>query len=122
MQARDRSTLRGASAAEMYRSTMAMMLERWNDDKMDALDAKVDDLDSKVGILDAKVGALDARVGTLDGKVDVLSSLMREQREEMREQRTEFSALQRTLVMATVGILRIFVTGFGVLAGLIVAM
>lgn len=94
---------------------MSVMLERWNDDRMDALDAKVDGLDSKVGILDSKVGALDVRV-------DVLTSLMREQREEMREQRTEFSALQRTLVMATVGILGIFVTGFGVLAGLIVVM
>jgi len=73
---------------------MPVMLERWNDDRMDALDAKVDDL----------------------------SSLMREQRREMREQRTEFSALQRTMVMATVGILGTFITGFGILVGLIVAM
>jgi len=73
---------------------MPMMLERWNDDKMDALDAKVDGL----------------------------SSLMREQRGEMREQRAEFSALQRTMVMATVGILGTFVTGFGILVGLIVAV
>jgi hypothetical protein len=84
------------------------MLERWNDDKMDALDAKVDGLDSKVGALSAKM--------------DVLSSLMREQRQETREQRTEFSALQRTMIMATVGILGTFVTGFGILVGLIVAM
>jgi hypothetical protein len=47
---------------------MTVMLERWNDDKMDGLAAKVDDL----------------------------SSLMGEQRQEMREQRTEFGALQRT--------------------------
>ena len=73
---------------------MPVMLERWNDDKMDALDAKVDDL----------------------------SSLMREQRQEMHGQRAEFSALQRTMVMATVGILGIFVTGFGILAGLLVGM
>ena len=73
---------------------MTVMLERWNDDKMDALDAKVDDL----------------------------SSLMGEQRQEMREQRTEFGALQRTMIIATVGILGTFITGFGILVGLIVAM
>lgn len=72
---------------------MSVMLERWNDDKMDALDAKVDDL----------------------------SSLMREQRQEMRDQRNEFSALQRTMIMATVGILGTLATGFCILAGLIVA-
>lgn len=56
---------------------MPVMLERWNDDKMDALDAKVDRLDTKVDGLDAKVDRLDARVGRLevglartDAKVD----------------------------------------------------
>lgn len=43
-------------------------------------------------------------------------------RQEMREQRTEFGALQRTMIMATVGILGTFATGFCILAGLIVAM
>jgi len=80
---------------------MPMMLERWNDDKMDALDAKVDGLSS---LMREQRGE------------------MREQRGEMREQRAEFSALQRTMVMATVGILGTFVTGFGILVGLIVAV
>lgn len=57
---------------------MAVMLERWNDDKMDALAAKVDDL----GIL------------------------MREQRMEMREQRSEmnarFDSLQRMMITAAI--------------------
>lgn len=57
---------------------MAVMLERWNDDKMDALAAKVDDL----GIL------------------------MREQRMEMREQWSEmnarFDSLQRMMITAAI--------------------
>ncbi len=68
------------------------MLERWNDDRMDAFEAKV---------------------GALDAKVDGLSSPMREQRQKMREQRSELSALQRTTIMATVGIVGTFV-GFGI--------
>lgn len=48
------------------------MLERWNDDKMDALDSKVDALDSKVDALDSKVDALDAKVNHLDEKVNHL--------------------------------------------------
>jgi len=80
---------------------MPVMLERWNDDRMDALDAKVSDLSSLMREQRQE---------------------MREQRQEMREQRGEFSTLQRTMVMATVGILGTFITGFGILVGLIVAM
>ncbi len=84
------------------------MLERWNDDKMDALDAKVDDLSSLMREQREEMRAQRQE--------------MRDQRQEMSDQRIEFSALQRTIIMATVGMLGIFVTGFGILAGLIVTM
>jgi outer membrane murein-binding lipoprotein Lpp len=54
---------------------MPVMLERWNDDKMDELAGKVDVLGTDVAVLDAKV--------------DGLAVQMREQRQEMREQRLE---------------------------------
>lgn len=57
---------------------MAVMLERWNDDKMDELAGKVDALGTDVAVLDAKV--------------DGLAVQMREQRLEMREQRLETKA------------------------------
>jgi len=37
---------------------MTVMLERWNDDKMDALDAKVDALDAKVDRLEVDLREL----------------------------------------------------------------
>lgn len=49
---------------------MSVMLERWNDDKMDALDAKV--------------GRLETDVVALNAKVDGLGSQMAEQRQETR--------------------------------------
>lgn len=46
------------------------MLKRWNDDKMDALDAKVEGLDSKVGVLDSKVNDMDVRLARVEVRVD----------------------------------------------------
>ena len=82
---------------------MTVMLERWNDDKMDALDAKVDGLSS-----------------LMHEQRQEMREEMGEQHQDMRELRTEFGALQRTMVMATLGILGIFITGFCALAGLII--
>jgi len=53
---------------------MPVMLERWNDDKMDALDAKVD-------AVDAKVDALSDRTEKGFMRVD---AELREQRQEMK--------------------------------------
>jgi outer membrane murein-binding lipoprotein Lpp len=60
---------------------MPVMLERWNDDKMDELAGKVDALGTDVAVLDAKVDGLDAKV---DAKVDGLAVQMREQRLETK--------------------------------------
>ncbi len=74
---------------------MAVMLRRWNDDKMDAL----------------------------AGKVDGFECDLREIRQDLREHRQEtkrgFDALHRTLIQTTVAVLTAFVVGFGALVGLI---
>lgn len=88
---------------------MPVMLERWNDDKMDALDAKVDGLSTRVDVLDAKV--------------DGLGGQMRELRQDMREERKEtkagFEAVHRTIIQTTVAVLTAFIVGFAALVGLI---
>lgn len=61
---------------------MPVMLERWNDDKMDALDAQVTSVD-------AKVDDLARRMERGFERVDVE---LREQRAELREQRQEMKA------------------------------
>jgi hypothetical protein len=62
---------------------MSVMLERWNDDKMDALDA---------------------RVGRIEGELLEQRRELGAFRQEMREQRQEmngrFDAMQRTMVWA----------------------
>lgn len=74
---------------------MTVMLERWNDDKMDALAGKVDGLDRQ----------------------------LREQRQDLREHRKEskegFDAMHRTMIQRTVAVLTSFVVGFGALVSLI---
>lgn len=95
---------------------MAVMLERWNDERMDGLEGKVDNLGGKVG-------ALEGRVGALEGKVDSLSDLMREQRQETRDLRLEmkagFDQMHRTLLNMVIGLTSGFLAGF---AALIVAL
>jgi peptidoglycan hydrolase CwlO-like protein len=49
---------------------MPVMLERWNDDKMDALDAKVGRLEVGLARTDAKVDRIEADVAKLDTKLD----------------------------------------------------
>ena len=74
---------------------MPVMLERWNDDKMDAL----------------------------EGKVDVLGGQMREQQEETRELRKEmkagFEQMHRTLLNAVIALTSGFLAGFAALIVLI---
>jgi hypothetical protein len=81
---------------------MPVMLERWNDDRMDALDSKVDALDSKVAALDAKVAALDVKV---DGLGAQMSEIRKELREERKETKAGFEKMQRTLLWAAVTII-----------------
>ncbi len=85
---------------------MPVMLERWNDDKMDALAAKIEDLGSRM-----EKGF--ARVDTE----------LREQRQETRELRLEmnmrFEAMQRLMTQAAVGISASFIAGFAALIGLV---
>lgn len=88
---------------------MPVMLERWNDDKMDALDAKVDGLGDRMRELRQE---------------------MREERQEMREQRQElresqkatkagFEVVHRTIIQTTVAVLTAFIVGFAALIGLV---
>jgi outer membrane murein-binding lipoprotein Lpp len=126
---------------------MPVMLERWNDDKMDVLDSKVDTLDDKVGELNVKVDALDVKVGELNVKVDALDVKVRKLevkvveldvkvdrvdrelghlRQDFGEMRREvkegFESMNRTLVQTTVALTTMFVIGGSALAGLIAAL
>jgi hypothetical protein len=70
---------------------MSVMLERWNDDKMDSLAAKVDGLGKE----------------------------LREQRKELREQGKELNArldgMQRTMIQAAFTLSAAFIAGFAAL-------
>jgi hypothetical protein len=74
---------------------MPVMLERWNDDRMDALAAKVDVLAVKVNGIEVKLG---------------------EQGQELRELRQDtkagFERLHRTMIHAAVGLSGSMVLGF----------
>jgi predicted RNase H-like nuclease (RuvC/YqgF family) len=74
---------------------MAVMLERWNDDKMDALDGKVDVLGTKVAVLDAKVDRLEVDVEKLDGKLD----------EHRKEMKAGFDKLSDRLMYALLAVI-----------------
>lgn len=78
---------------------MAVMLERWNDDKMDALDAKVGRIEVDVARLDGKVGRLETDVEKLDTKLD----------EHRRETRAGFERIQRTLFLASVTVIAVLI-------------
>lgn len=95
---------------------MPVMVERWNDDRMDSLGARVDDLDRGVAVLDSKV--------------DDLGEQMREQKQEMREQRQEmrqlgqemkvgFERMHRLMVQGVLGLSAAYMAGFAALIGLI---
>ena len=83
---------------------MAVMLERWNDDKMDALEGKVDGLDKRIDRVDTD---------------------LREQRQEMKagfgkvDDRLE--KMRNTMVYAVIAMSGTFVTGFGTLALILVS-
>jgi hypothetical protein len=106
---------------------MPVMLERWNDDRMDALAVDVAGLGSRVGVLDTKVDNLDAKVDDLGGRMEKgferVDAELREQRQEMREQRNEtkagFEAVHRTMVGAAIGLSSTVIACFAALIVLI---
>jgi peptidoglycan hydrolase CwlO-like protein len=65
---------------------MPVMLERWNDDKMDALAGDVTDVGRRVDILDVKVDGLGEQV---DKRFEQVDEDLREQRQDTRELRQE---------------------------------
>jgi hypothetical protein len=71
---------------------MPVMLERWNDDKMDALDAKVDAVDAKV----------DDLAGQMEKGFVRVDVVLREQRQEMKAgfERVDdrFERMQRLMI------------------------
>jgi chromosome segregation ATPase len=79
---------------------MPVMLERWNDDKMDALAGDVTDVGRRVDILDVKVDGLGEQVDTrfeqvdkrfeqIDKRFEQVDKDLREQRQDTRELRQE---------------------------------
>jgi hypothetical protein len=74
---------------------MAVMLDRWNDDKMDGLAGKVDGLERRMERIE-----------------DDLS-------EHRRETKAGFESLHRTLVHVAVALSSSFIIGFAALVGLI---
>jgi hypothetical protein len=91
---------------------MAVMLERWNDDKMDALDAKIDALDVKVEGLTVRVDCLDRGLGELHRDVRDLQKTTKE----------GFEAMSRTLVHTIIALTTTFAIGASALAGLVMAL
>lgn len=81
---------------------MPVMLERWNDDKMDALDAKVDGLDREMRELRHEMKAGFERI---------------EDRFERFEGR--FERMQHLMVQVTVAISGSMIVGFGAMAAAI---
>ena len=69
---------------------MAVMLERWNDDKMDELSGKVDALGTDVAVLGTKFDALDKRFEQVD--------------HHLQDFGRRFDALNRTLLTVLVGV------------------
>ncbi|HEU4906795.1 MAG TPA: hypothetical protein VFT19_11875 [Solirubrobacterales bacterium] len=71
------------------------MLERWNDDKMDALDAKVGRLEVGLARTDAKVDRIEADVAKLDTKLD----------EHRKEAKTAFEKVNDRLLYGLMAII-----------------
>jgi hypothetical protein len=75
---------------------MTLMLERWNDDKMDGLEAKVDGLGTQMG------------------------EIRQELREERKETKAGFERMQRTMLWAAVTIIvALLGSGSAIIAALI---
>lgn len=95
---------------------MPMVLERWNDDKMDGLAAKVDRIDLELREQRQDLRELrkelheDRRERHEDHK---------ELHENLKDMNKRFDAFSRTMIQATLGMATGFVIGWGALVGLI---
>jgi hypothetical protein len=78
---------------------MAVMLERWNDDKMDALDAKVDGMDLRLTRVEVKV---DEGFKKVDKRFERVEGELLEQR---REIKAGFDRMHRTMLWAAVTVI-----------------
>ena len=100
---------------------MPVMLERWNDDKMDALDAKVTDMN--VRLTRVEVG-VDQGFKKVDERFEQVDAGLLEQRREMRagfeKLDDRFERMQRTMLWAAVTIIVApLASGSGIVAALI---
>jgi uncharacterized coiled-coil DUF342 family protein len=88
---------------------MSVMLERWNDDKMDSLAAKVDGLGVR----------MEKGFERIDSELSEQRKELREQRKELREQGKELNArldgMQRTMIQAAFTLSAAFIAGFAAL-------
>ena len=114
---------------------MPVMLERWNDDKMDALDAKVGDMNVRltrveVGVdqgfkkVDERFEQVDERFEQVDKRFERVDTELLEQRREMKagfESLNErFDRMQRTMLWAAVTIIiALLGSASGIVAALI---
>jgi SMC interacting uncharacterized protein involved in chromosome segregation len=114
---------------------MPVMLERWNDDKMDALDAKVGDMNvrlTRVGVgvdqgfkkVDERFEQVDERFEQVDKRFERVDTELLEQRREMKagfESLNErFDRMQRTMLWAAVTIIiALLGSASGIVAALI---
>ena len=75
---------------------MSVVLERWNDDKMDALAGGVTDLGRRVDVLDVKVDGLgvqvDQRFEQVDQRFEQVDKRFEQVDRDLREQRQETKA------------------------------
>lgn len=83
---------------------MAVMLDRWNDDRMDSLAGKVDDLSTQ---MDWRFEQVDKRFEQVDRRLGGIDERLYNQ--------------SRTMVQAVAALAGVMVTGFVGLASLIVA-
>jgi len=87
------------------------MLERWNDDRMDALDAKVDALDVKVNGMDVRLARVEVRIAEGFKRTDAeLLELRREMKAGFEKLDDRFGRMQwywlgaaLTIIVALIG-------------------
>jgi hypothetical protein len=98
---------------------MPVMLERWNDDKMDALATKVDALATKVDVLAVKVDGVEVKLGEQGQE---LRELQRDTKAGFERLDDRFDRLQRAAIQAAVGLASSIVLGFAtVIAAVLLA-
>ena len=93
---------------------MPVMLERWNDDKMDALSDRVDALSDRV---DERFEQVDRRFEQVDRRFEQFNTELRELR---LDTKAGFERTQRMLVQGLFGLSAVYMTGiFGLIGALV---